>query len=74
MLSTLATSRTNNTISGFGHVASFAEKTTAQVDGYQLAFITGAFLMLAAGVVVLGLLRKADVATIDAEETVSVPV
>ena len=30
--------------------------------------------MLAAGVVVLGLLRKADVATIDAEETVSVPV
>ena len=70
VLSTLATSRTNNTVSGFGHVASFAEKTTAQVDGYQLAFTSEPFLMLAAGVVVLGLLRKADVATIDAEESI----
>jgi EmrB/QacA subfamily drug resistance transporter len=74
VLSTLATSRTNNTVSSFGHVASVAERTTAQVDGYQLAFITGAFLMLAAGVVVLGLLRKADVATIDSEESITAPV
>jgi EmrB/QacA subfamily drug resistance transporter len=74
VLSTLATSKTNNTVSGFGHVASVAEKTTAQVDGYQLAFTTGAFLMLAAAAVVLGLLRKADVATIDAEESITVPV
>jgi hypothetical protein len=74
VLSTLATSKTNNTVSGFGNVASVAEKTTAQVDGYQLAFTTGAFLMLAAAVVVLGLLRKGDVATIDAEESITAPV
>ncbi len=74
VLSTLATSRTNHTVSSFGHAASVVEKTAAQVDGYQLAFTAGAFLMLAAAAVVLGLLRRADVATIDAEETVSAPV
>jgi hypothetical protein len=74
VLSTLATSRTNSVVNGFGHPASIVEKTSAQVDGYQLAFTAGAFLMLAAGVVVLGLLRRADVATIDAEEAITVTV
>jgi EmrB/QacA subfamily drug resistance transporter len=74
ILSTLATSRTNHVVNGFGSVASVAEKTAAQVDGYRLAFTAGAFLMLAAGIVVLGLLRRADVATIDAEEAVTAPV
>ena len=73
VLSTLATSRTNNVVNGFGHPASIAEKTSAQVDGYQLAFTAAAFLMIAAGVLVLGLLRRSDVATIDAEEAVTVP-
>jgi EmrB/QacA subfamily drug resistance transporter len=68
VLSTLATSRTNHVVDSFGHVASSAEKTAAQVDGYQLAFAAGGFLMLAAGLVVIGLLRRSDVATIDAEE------
>jgi hypothetical protein len=74
VLSTLATSRTNHAVNGFGHPASIVEKTSAQVDGYQLAFTAGVFLMLAAGIVVLGLLRRADVATIDAEEAITVPV
>ena len=74
VLSTLATSRTNNVINGFGHVATIAEKTSAQVDGYKLAFTAGAFLMLAAGAVVLGLIRRTDVATIDAEEAITAPV
>jgi predicted MFS family arabinose efflux permease len=74
VLSTLATSRTNNVVNGFGHPASIVEKTSAQVDGYQLAFTAGAFLMLAAGIVVIGLLRRSDVATIDADEAVTVPV
>ena len=34
----------------------------------------GAFLMLAAGAVVLGLIRRTDVATIDAEEAITAPV
>ena len=74
VLSTFATSRTNSVVSGFGHPASIVEKTSAQVDGYQLAFTAGAFLMLAAGVVVIGLLRRSDVATIDAEEAVTATV
>ena len=74
VLSTLATSRTNHVVDGFGHPASIVEKTTAQVDGYQLAFTAGAFLMLAAGLVVIGLLRRSDVATIDAEEAVTATV
>jgi MFS family permease len=71
VLSTLATSRTNHVVSGFGHVATIAEKTSAQVDGYKLAFTAGGFLMLAAGVVVLTLIRRTDVATIDTGETVA---
>jgi len=74
VLSTFATSRTNSVVSGFGHPASIVEKTSAQVDGYQLAFTAGAFLMLAAGMVVIGLLRRSDVATIDAEEVVTATV
>jgi MFS family permease len=73
VLSTLATSRTNHVVDSFGHVASSAEKTAAQVDGYQLAFAAGGFLMLAAGLVVIGLLRRSDVATIDAEEAATAP-
>jgi hypothetical protein len=74
VLSTLATSRTNHVVDSFGRVASSAEKTAAQVDGYQLAFTAGAFLMLAAGLVVIGLLRPSDVATIDAGEAATAPV
>jgi hypothetical protein len=74
VLSTLATSRTNDVVNGLGHVATIAEKTSALVDGYKLAFTAGAFLMLAAGVVVLGLIRRGDVATIDSEEAITAPV
>jgi len=74
VLSTLATSRTSSVVNGFGHVATVAERTAAQVDGYKLAFTAGAFLMLAAGVVVLGLIRRDDVATIDSEEAVTATV
>src|SRR6476661_4441221 len=73
VLSTLATSRTNHVVDSFGHVASVAEKTSAQVDGYQLAFAAGGFLMLAAGLVVIGLLRRSDVATIEAGEAATAP-
>jgi hypothetical protein len=74
VLSTLATSRTNHVVNGFGHVATIVEKTSAQVDGYKLAFTAGAFLMLASGVVVLGLIRRRDVTTIDSEEAITAPV
>ena len=74
ILSTLATSKTNSVVDALGHPASTAEHTTAQVDGYQTAFTTGAFLMLAAAAVVILLIRRTDVATIDEGEAVTVPV
>jgi predicted MFS family arabinose efflux permease len=74
ILSTLATSKTNSVVDALGHPASAAEHTAAQVDGYQVAFTTGAFLMLAAAAVVILLIRRSDVATIDEEEAVAVPV
>jgi hypothetical protein len=67
-LSTLAASRTSHVVNGLGHDASTGEHASALVDGFQVAFTVGAFLMLAAGVVVVGLIRRADVARIDAEE------
>jgi fucose permease len=73
ILSTLATSKTNSVVDALGHPASAAERTVAQVDGYQTAFTTGAFLMLAAAAVVILLIRPADVATIDEGESVTVP-
>jgi predicted MFS family arabinose efflux permease len=73
ILSTLATSKTNSVVHALGHPASTAEHTAAQVDGYQIAFTTGAFLMLAAAAVVIVLIRPADVATIDEGESVTVP-
>jgi predicted MFS family arabinose efflux permease len=74
ILSPLATSKTNSVVDALGHPASTAEHTAAQVDGYQTAFTTGAFLMLAAAAVVILLIRRTDVATIDEGEAVTVPV
>jgi len=73
ILSTLATSKTNSVVAALGHPASTAEHTAAQVDGYQTAFTTGAFLMLAAAAVVILLIRRTDVATIDEGESIAVP-
>jgi EmrB/QacA subfamily drug resistance transporter len=67
-LSTLAASRTGHVVNGLGHTASTGEHNSALVDGFRVAFTTGAFLMLAAAVVVIGLIRRADVARIDTEE------
>ena len=73
ILSTLATSKTNSVVDALGHPPSTAEHTAAQVDGYQTAFTTSAFLMLAAAAVVILLIRRSDVATIDEGEAVTVP-
>jgi EmrB/QacA subfamily drug resistance transporter len=65
VLSSLAASRTSG-----AHEATHA---AALVDGFQLAFLAGAGLMLAAVVVILGLIRREHVASITADEISIVP-
>ena len=68
VLSTIAASRTSSVL--VPH-ASAAEKVSAVVDGYQLAFATSAGLVVAAIVVILFLVRRRDVARINTEQPVT---
>ncbi len=65
ILSTLAASKTAG-IHGVGHAA-------ALVDGFQLAFLVGAGLMLGGLVVIVALIRRHHVASIGAEVPAVVP-
>ena len=74
ILSTLAVDRTNATLSGFPADPTPAERASALVDGFHVAYV-GAAAFLAAGIIVLALtLRRSDVEQIDVEEPVTVPV
>jgi len=65
ILSSVAASRTS-AIQGVTHAA-------ALVDGFQLAFLVGAGLMLFAIAVIVALIRRRHVASIGAEDAVAVP-
>jgi EmrB/QacA subfamily drug resistance transporter len=73
VLSTLANDRTASFLGGLGAVPSPDQVLAGQVEGYQLAFIAAAGLMALGAVLVAGLLRKRDVARIDAGDAVAVP-
>jgi EmrB/QacA subfamily drug resistance transporter len=66
VLSTIAASRTSSRIDAG------AAKDSATLSGYHLAFLVGAMLMVAAIVVLATLLRKEDVAAINAEEPIAI--
>ncbi len=66
VLSTIAASRTSSRIDAG------AAKDSATLSGYHLAFFVGAMLMVAAIVVLATLLRKQDVAAINAEEPIAI--
>jgi EmrB/QacA subfamily drug resistance transporter len=68
ILSTIASSRTSSVLGGLGHKASGSERVSAVVDGYQVAFMTSAALVLASILIVAFLIRRSDVARINAEE------
>jgi EmrB/QacA subfamily drug resistance transporter len=73
ILSTLANSRTAGILGDLTGAPTQAQQQAALVDGFQLAFLVAAGLT-AAGAVVLGLvLRRRDVARIDAGDAVAVP-
>ena len=73
ILSTLANDRTASFLGDLTGAPSVAQQQAALVEGFQLAFLVAAGLV-AAGAVILGLLiRRRDVARIDAGDAVAVP-
>jgi EmrB/QacA subfamily drug resistance transporter len=69
VLSTFANDRTASVLGGFGDAPTAAQQTTALVDGFQLAFIIAAGLVAAGAVAAATMLRRRDVARIDAGDT-----
>ena len=67
VLSTLAANSTANTLAGLGHAPSAADGVGALVTGFHVAFLVGAFMMLAGGAVLATTVRRGDVARIDNE-------
>jgi EmrB/QacA subfamily drug resistance transporter len=66
VLSTLAANATSSTLTAARQVPTLAMRASALVDGFHVAFLSGAGL-LAAGVIVLAVLvRRSDVASIEA--------
>jgi MFS family permease len=73
ILSTLATERTSGLLGDLTGQPTQAQMQSALVEGFQLAFFVAAGL-IAVGALLLGLLlRRRDVARIDAGDAVAVP-
>ncbi len=65
VLSTLAANSTASTLAGLGHAPSPADGVGALVTGFHVAFLVGAFMMLAGAAVLATTVRRGDVARID---------
>jgi predicted MFS family arabinose efflux permease len=66
ILSTVAASQTQDALSGAGASATASQQASATVDGFQVAFTVGAGLMLAGVLLTAVLIRRRDVAAIQA--------
>jgi MFS family permease len=73
VLSTLANDRTAGILGDLTGAPTVAQQQAAAVEGFQLAFIAAAALMAIGVVLITVLLRRRDVARIDAGEAVPVP-
>jgi EmrB/QacA subfamily drug resistance transporter len=73
VLSTLANDRTASLLGDLTGAPTLAQEQSAVVEGFQLAFIAAAALMAVGAVLITVLLRRRDVARIDAGEAVPVP-
>jgi EmrB/QacA subfamily drug resistance transporter len=67
VLSTIAASKTSSVLDGVPGVPSAIESAGAVLDGYQLAFVVAALLMVVSLVVLHALLRRRDVVSMAAE-------
>jgi EmrB/QacA subfamily drug resistance transporter len=65
VLSTLAADRTANWLADLGRAAQPAEEAVAVVEGFQVAFLGAAILMLAGVLLLAALVRRADVANVN---------
>jgi predicted MFS family arabinose efflux permease len=72
ILATLATDRTASFLTGLGHAPSAHDQAAALVDGFQLAFTVSAAMMVAGVILIAVLLRRRDLARIDATQPVMV--
>jgi uncharacterized membrane protein YedE/YeeE len=72
ILATLAGERTTSWLNALGHAPSPHDQATALVEGFQLAFAVSAGLMIAGVVLTAILLRRRDLARIDATQPVMV--
>ncbi len=70
ILSTVAASQTTDALDSAGANPSQAEQASALVEGFQAAFAIGAGLMLVGVILAALLIRRRDVATAEATETV----
>jgi hypothetical protein len=73
ILSTLANERTANILADLTGRPTEAQMESALVEGFQLAFFVAAGLLALGAILLALLLRKRDVARIDAGDTVAVP-
>jgi EmrB/QacA subfamily drug resistance transporter len=67
ILSTLAADRTANLLADLGRTAGAADRLTALVDGFHLAYYGGIGLMFVGGIVLLFILRPQEEPSLDAE-------
>jgi hypothetical protein len=68
VLATLAASKTTSTLSDLGRAPSPANQAQALVDGFHVAFFGSAIIVAGAGVALLVLLRRKDVAAVSTGE------
>ena len=73
VLATLASNRTSSSLSDVACVPNVLAQHQALVDGFQVAFIASAVLMAVGLVTVSALLRRRDVAEVDAGDAIAVP-
>jgi hypothetical protein len=70
VLATFAADRTGSTLADLGTRPSPADQAAALVDGWQLAFVIAAVLVLIGAVLMLALVRPRDVANVNPEQAV----
>ncbi|MDX6647952.1 MAG: hypothetical protein QOK40_3679 [Miltoncostaeaceae bacterium] len=68
ILSTLAANTTSTRLTDLGHAPGAADRASAIVDGFRVAFLGGMGLMLLGVVLILVLVRRRDVAAISGAE------
>jgi predicted MFS family arabinose efflux permease len=65
VLSTLAADKTSSVLAGLGRAPSRAEQANALLDGFQVAFVAAALLVAVGALLLMVLVRRADVAGIN---------